>query len=200
MVLYIVLAAGVAFSLLTVAFFYFRKSRASAKCSSCGAPSRFGYSSHAESPSNEIVPLCLACMSTKLRDDYQKYSGRALVIEPIAGLPTYVFQPKSTWADSKLLDDLSRLASNREASCEECGSNSRFLWITANGLLPSNFSQVLSNGLSQTLLRWGNAEPRSLCGACCVASIVKTIEARDLSFLEVCSPRSEDGFVIPMAY
>jgi hypothetical protein len=192
--------AVIIFLALLAAVLYFRKQRASAECSSCGSPSQFGYSTQAESEPSQIARLCLTCLTTRLRDDYKKYEGRALVIEPAAGLPCYVFQPKSKWADFKLAKDLTTLVSGMESTCRDCSSVAHFLWITSNGLIPSSFSRVLSDGLSQTLLCWGNDQPYAVCSQCCVALIVKTIQARSLTFLEVCAPRSEDGFVIPMGY
>ena len=35
---------------------------------------------------------------------------------------------------------------------------------------------------------------------CCLALIKETIENHNLTFLEVCGPRSEEGVVIPMGY
>jgi|SRR5215472_7769151 len=185
---------------LAAPFLYLRKRRRYAKCSECGLPSQFGYLNHAESEANQIVQLCLACLSKRLREDYEGYLGRALVIEPAADLPCYVFQGKSKWLDSGLVADLAALVSSTEDICGHCGAEAHFLWITANGLLPTNFSELLSNGLSQTLLRWGNDKPCPMCAKCCVALILSTIEKRSLKFLEVCAPRFEDGFVMPMAY
>ena len=192
--------AVIVFLVLVAAVLYFRKNRPPAKCSGFGSPSQIGYSNHAESERSQIAQLCLTCLTAKLRNDYQRYEGRALVIEPAAGLPCYVFQPKSKWAGFKLSEDLTTLFSNNDDTCRHCNSKAHFLWLTSNGLVPSNFSQVLSDGISQTLLCWGNGKPYPVCGQCCVASIVKTMESRGLTFLEVCAPRSEDGFVIPMGY
>jgi hypothetical protein len=47
-----------------------------------------------------------------LSEDYRGYAARALVIEPAADLPGYVFQPKSKWAGSKLAGDLTTLLAN----------------------------------------------------------------------------------------
>ena len=193
-------AVIVVFLALAAVFLYSRKRRPPAICSGCGSPSQFGYSKQAESEASQVVRLCLTCLKAKLRDDYQEYAGRALVIEPAADLPCYVFQPKSKWANSKLAVELTELVSGMQDTCRHCGSKARFLWLGSKGLLPSNFSQVLSDGLSQTLLLWGNDKPYPMCSQCCVASIAKALESRKLTFLEVCAPRIEDGFVIPMAY
>lgn len=185
---------------LSAALLYFWKRRPPPRCANCGSPSQFGYSEHAESEANQIVRLCFNCLAAKLRDDYDAYAGHALVIEPAADLPCYVFQPKSKWGDTKLGEDLTKILSNRDDACRCCALQARFLWVTSKGLLASNFSEVLSDGISLTLLRWGNDSPLPLCSKCCVESIKKTIESRRLTFLEVCAPRSEDGLVIPMAY
>lgn len=191
---------GLLIAVLAAAAIYFRKRQVHAKCADCGSPSQFGYSHRAESDAKDIVKLCLACLTTKLHNDYQRYEARALVIEPAANLPCYVFQPQSKWADSKLMKETSVLLSNMQKTCGHCESKANFLWMTSQGLLDSNFDEVLTEGLSQTLFRWGNDPPSAICGECCVKQIVKTIESNGLTFLEVCSPHAEDGFVIPMGY
>ena len=179
---------------------YLRRRRAHAKCSNCGSASQFGYSREAESASDDIVRLCLACLTSKLTDDYRGYGARALVIEPAADLPCYVFQPKGKWAGSKLAEDLTTLLINMKDACRNCGSPANFLWVTSNGLLPSTFARVFSEEPLLTLLRWGNDQPFPVCAPCCLALIKKSIEDHGLTFLEVCGPRSEDGVVIPMGY
>jgi hypothetical protein len=179
---------------------YLRRHQTYAKCSNCGAQSQFGYSRQAESEGSDIVRLCLPCLVAKLRDDYRNYAARALVIEPAADLPCYVFQPKNKWSGSKLAEDLTTLLGNMEDACSHCRSHANYLWVTSNGLLPSTFDQIFSEGLSQTIFKWGNQQPVSLCGPCCLAVVKKAIESRGLTFLEVCGPRSQDGIIIPMGY
>jgi hypothetical protein len=125
----------VALIALVAAILYVRKRRAQGKCSGCGSPSHFGYSDHAESKASEIVRLCLTCLKARLLDDYQAYEKCALVIEPAADMPCYVFQPKSKWADSKLAEDLTAIFTDVENTCRHCGSAAHFLWLTSNGLL-----------------------------------------------------------------
>ena len=149
---------------LVAAALYLLRHRPRAKCSNCGSASQFGYSREAESASDDIVRLCPACLTSKLSEDYRGYAARALVIEPAADLPGYVFQPKSKWAGSKLAGDLTTLLANMKDNCRNCGSRANFLWVTSNGLLPSMFAQVFSEGPSRTLLRWGNDQPFSVCG------------------------------------
>ena len=180
--------------------FYRLRSRSTRRCVNCGAPSRFGYSKHAESARKDIVPLCLKCLAARLDEDYQTQRSRALVIEPAANLPCYVFQPNSKWEGSRLADETAVLISNLSGACRHCERKASFLWTTSRGLLGSNFEAVFSEGFSQTLRIWGNPEPYPVCGACCARLIVQALEARNLSFLEICGPASEDGFVISMGY
>ena len=194
------IAIVVALAVLLAAALYLRSHRTHAKCSACGAPSQFGYSHEAESDARDIIRLCLACLVSKLSDDFRNYAARALVVEPAADLPCYVFQPKSKWADSELAADLTIVLASMEDTCRRCGSRANFLWVTSNGLQPSTIEQFLSAGPSRTLFQWSNAQPISVCGPCCLALIKKTIENRNLTFLEVCGPRSEDGLILPMGY
>jgi len=190
--------AGILIAVSVVLYLRWRRSHGT--CASCGSSSQFGYSNEPESKAEDIVKLCFNCLAAKLADDYMRYESKALVIEPAAGFPCYVFQPKSKWADAKLAKDVTEMVSKPDETCNQCGSNAHYLWVASNGLNPATFEQVLSNGLSETLLRWGNPHPMSLCGRCCAKSVAKSIKERGLSFLEVCSPRSEDGYVIPMGY
>jgi hypothetical protein len=194
------IAAAVLLVVGAVAALYLRNHRTLAKCSTCGALSQFGYSRQAESSAGDIARLCLGCLMAKLTGDFRRYAARALVIEPAADLPCYVFQPESKWANSKLTEELTTLLANMESTCRQCGSNANFLWITSNGLRPSTLDHVFSEGPSQTLLRWGNARPYSVCGKCCLGLIQKAIESRGLTFLEVCGPGSENGVILPMGY
>lgn len=186
--------------LVVAARFLLRKGALSSKCASCGSHSRFGYSERAESSADQIVRLCTKCLDVKLREDYRQYRRHAVVIEPAADFPCYVFQTKSGLSDA-FGADLATLFSNANAACHACGSTSvNFLWLASKSLTPTNFSQVWSAGISQTLLRWGNDSPQTLCGECCASLIMKTIETNGLTFLEVCAPRDEDGIVLPMGY
>lgn len=197
-VLIVVILVGI---LIVAAMALSLRNRQSHKtCANCGSPSEFGYSHEAESELENIVNLCFTCLVKKMTDDYKNYEGRALVIEPAAGFPCYVFQTNSKWPDSKLAKEVAEMFSATDEACNHCGVNAHYLWVSSKGLNPSTFEQVLSNGLSKTLLRWGNPRPMSLCGRCCVKSIAKAIEEHRLTFLEVCSPRSANGFVIPMGY
>ena len=141
------IAIIVALAMLLAAALYLRSQRTHAKCSTCGAPSQFGYSREAESNAGDIIRLCLACLVAKLSDDFRNYAARALVVEPAADLPCYVFQPKSKWADSKLAADLTIVLASMEDTCRRCGSRANFLWVTSNGLQPSTIERFFSEGL-----------------------------------------------------
>jgi len=179
---------------------YLRRHGKTRPCVSCGAPSRFGFSNHAESAMEDIARLCLNCLKMKLADDYTRFRARALVIEPAANLPCYVFQPSSEWKDRKLAQETDKLLSKMETTCHQCGAKANFLWLTSNGLTKDNAKNMFTKGVLETLLQWGNSLPYSVCGQCCVDLICKSIERQSLTFLEVCGPRSEDGFVLPMGY
>lgn len=148
----------------------------------------------------DIARLCLNCLKMKLADDYAQFEAHALVIEPTANLPCYVFQPSSKWKDSKLAEETGKLLSNMETTCHQCGGKANFLWLTSKELTETNAEKMFTEGVSETLLRWGNGPPCSVCGRCCVDAICKSIENQNLTFVEVCGPRSEDGFVLPMGY
>ena len=193
------LIGGVA-TFLFLAIVYFRMHKKPAKCVLCGLPSRFGYSVQAESARKDIARVCLNCLKTKLVAEYEKFEARALVIEPAPAFPCYVFQPNKKWNDYKLPEETERLLSNMKSACHRCGARANFLWVTANGLRGDNVEMVFTQGIAETLLRWRNESASSVCGRCCVDLIFQTIENRQLAFLEVCSPRSENGFVIPMGY
>jgi hypothetical protein len=179
---------------------YLRRHRKTRACVKCGAPSRFGFSNHAESALKDITQVCLNCLKTNLADDYAQFEARALVIEPAANFPCYVFQPNSKWRDQKLGEEVDILLSKMGKTCHHCGADANFLWLTSNGLLENNAEKLFAEGVSSTLARWGNDPPCSVCARCCVDLICKSIERQRLVFLEVCGPRSEDGFVLPMAY
>jgi hypothetical protein len=193
------LIGGIA-ALLLLAVIFFGRRRKTANCVSCGLPASFGYSAQAESARKDIIAVCLNCLRSKLAADYEKFEARALVIEPAPAFPCYVFQPNKKWKDCKLSEELEALLSNMKSACHRCGASAHFLWVTANGLRPDNAEQVFAKGIAETLLLWGNSSPSSVCARCCVELISQGIETRQLRLVEVCSPRSENGFVIPMGY
>ncbi len=175
-------------------------SRKPASCAECGAPAGLGYSLHAESDRNDISSRCLSCLKAKLEADYAQFDHRALVIEPAANFPCYVFQPNSRWEGYKLMRDAQDILSRMQDSCYRCGAIARFLWLTSSGLQPDKQDELFSKGIKEALFRWGNRPPHPVCARCCVNLICDSIEANRLTFLEVCSPRTEDGVVLPMGY
>ena len=175
-------------------------SRKPASCVNCGSPAGFGYSLHAESDRNDISSMCLGCLKTKLAADYAQFNKRALVIEPAANLPCYVFQPRSRWEDSTLMRDVRDMLTKMQDSCDRCGAKANFQWLTSSGLKLGTLDELFVKGVAGTLLHWGNRTPYSVCGRCCVNLICESIQRQHLGFAEVCGPRSEDGLVLPMAY
>ena len=173
-------------------------------CAVCGAKSSYGYSDHAEEDADKIKPLCLTHMISALENDYQRFQGRVVVIEPAAGPPCYVFQPIEEWKqafkDSKIADDVSSLLAKMDTKCHDCGQLANYLWVESSGLTGDNFGETLDKGVSATLLHQ-NPAPISLCPKCCVKRIARALETKHLSYLEVCAPKGNaDGFVIPMGY
>ncbi len=173
-------------------------------CSVCGGPSSCGYSDHAEEDPDKIKPMCLSHLISELNSAYQSFRGRAVVIEPAAGPPCYVFQPVEEWRqafkDSKISDDVSSLLSKMDTKCHDCGQTANYLWVEAKELTGDNFGETLDKGVSATLLPH-NPVPISLCPKCCASWVTKALESKHLSYLEVCAPKgSADGFVIPMGY
>jgi hypothetical protein len=195
---FIVVLVAIAIAVALLA--YRRKRQSHGTCVNCGAPSDFGYSREPETRAEDIVKLCLTCLAAKMKNDYERYEGRALVIQPASGFPCYVYQTNSRWAGSRLAKESHEMCSGPDETCNQCGAKAQYFWVTSNGLNPANLEQLLSDGLEHTLLQWGNAHAIPLCAGCCVQSITKTIADRRLRFYEVCSPRSEGGFVVPMAY
>jgi hypothetical protein len=166
----LLIAMGSIVAIAALLFFYRLRSRSVRPCADCGAPSRFGYSKHAESAREDIVPVCLKRFVVRLTDDYKGYRSRALVIEPAANLPWYVFQSNSKWRGYKLAEETEELVERLSSTSRHCERDANFLWVTSKGLVGPNFEAV------------------------------QTLETRDVSFLEVCGPSSEDGFVISMGY
>lgn len=184
--------------------FKFFKSRSplAKPCSNCGAPSRFGYSEHAESALHEIDPLCLDCLKPRVSADYSQFLHGAVVIQPLAAPPVYVFLPLDMWqaGNTGLCEDVERLLGSMDEACRECKAPAQYAWIESQGLTPETFASVLDQGFSTTLLP-RNPPPVSVCADCCVTRIISTLGASDLSNLEVCGPRgAAQGFVLPMAY
>jgi hypothetical protein len=197
---------GCAAALILILLLVTRKTKSpfGRACAVCGAEPRYGYSEHAEEVSEKIRPMCLKCLVSQLEKDYEGYAGRAIVVQPAAGPPCYVFQTMKGWREhfkeSKIADDGLSLLATMEPRCHECGLKAKYLWIESRDLTGDNFGECLDRGFSETLLRH-NPKPVSLCAGCCVKRIAQDLELKHLSYLEVCAPRGTDeGFVIPMGY
>jgi len=152
---------------------FLRRRRRSRPCANCGGQSLFGYSTHAESAMKDITPLCFNCLKIKLAEDYANFGGRALVIQPAADFPCYVFQPNGKWKDSKLVEETGTFLSKMEKTCRHCRASAQFLWLTSNGLVENSAGKVFGAGISETLLRWGNDLPCSVCSRLCRAYLQK---------------------------
>jgi hypothetical protein len=173
-------------------------------CSVCQGKSQFGYSDHAEAEFGKIRPMCLPCLISQLQKDYASYGGRAVIVEPAEGPPVYVFHEAAKWSrafeKSKIAEDVIRLLVGIQSKCHDCGQKASFLWVESNGLDDKSFIDTLDKGLTETLLP-KNPSPASLCGGCAVRRTQRTLERKQLSYLEVAPPKgTADGFVIPMGY
>jgi hypothetical protein len=138
---------------------YLRNRRSPNICANCGSPSQFGYSHEAESEIEDIVNLCLPCLVRKLTDDYGRYEGRALVIQPAPGLPCYVFQSSSRWPDSKLAKEVAEMFSATDEACSQCGSN-HYLWISSKGAKSVNSCAGLIKWAVRDTFTVGKSSPR----------------------------------------
>jgi hypothetical protein len=127
-----------------------------------------------------------------------------MIVEPIEGAPVYVFQSlpalQSAFRESPLPSEVESLLREMEPSCRDCGSQPAFVWLGSDGVTCNTFLAVLERGLNATLLQH-NPAPVALCAMCCVVRIGRALTLRDLSYIEVCSPRgTSPGIVLPMAY
>jgi len=184
-------------------FFKKRKTSAISCCSFCGNESRSGYSEYPRDIKKNR-PVCIKCLVSRLEDDYSDFSGRAVVFQPISGTIGYFFHRIKDWEksfrESKIDDDARSYLLRMDTACHGCGQRANFLWIGSNGLTKYNFGNILKKGFAETLLPM-NPTPISLCGRCCVTRIAKELEEKEITYLEVVTPKgTEDGFVMPMAY
>jgi len=183
----VIAALGAAFLRLT------RKKLENKLCADCGAPAMHGYSKTAESASEDIVPLCLRCLLQRLDEDFCTYDGRAVVIQPVAELPCYIFRPKSDW-DESLRTEMDTLLAGLQNHCSSCTNPARYLWVNALEAVPvANLPKL---GITHTLLAPKSARPISLCARCAVQRIARSFAGQEAGYVEVCGPRgSEDGLV-----
>ena len=137
-----------------------------------------------------LRPFCLACLKRSLSSDYGAFRSRAVVIEPVAGAPVYVFQSLPGWQSafgkSQMVSYVEALLSQMQPQCQHCGSDARFIWIDSERLTSDMFSEVADKGLNATLLQ-GSSRPVALCATCCVERIVHALETRGLSYISKCA-------------
>jgi hypothetical protein len=175
-----------------------RKKLANKLCAGCGEPAMHGYSKTAESPPEDIVPLCVPCLLGRLDEDYCTYDGRAVVIQPVAELPCYVFRPKSDW-DEQLRAELDTLLAGLQNQCSSCTNPARYLWV--NALEAGPVAKLPKMGITHTLLAASGARPISLCARCSVQRIARSFAGQEAGYVEVCGPRGgEDGLVTAIGY
>jgi len=170
-----------------------RKKHPSKVCAECGKPSANGYSKTAKSEANEIVPLCVDCLLRRLDEDYTIYDGRAVVVQPVAELPCYVFRPVAEWSET-VRNDVESILAGIEARCHSCGQETRYAWV--NALEPGPVAKLPDLGIRHTLLTGAGAHAIGLCARCTVTRIGHSLTAQEGGYLEICGPRgSEDGVV-----
>lgn len=187
-----------------LSLFRHRQSPLHRPCAGCGGPSQFGYGEHPETKLAALRPLCLPCLKSCLSADYDTFENHAVIVEPVEGAPVYVFQSLPAWqsafSESPIPREVEALLSEMEPSCRDCGCRPAFIWLGSDGLTSDNVLAILERGLYATLLQHNQA-PVALCATCCVVRIVRALALRDLSYIEVCSPRgTSPGIVLPKAY
>ena len=166
-------------------------------CAECGRPSAHGYSKTAESGAAEIVPFCADCLMRRLDEDYSTYKGRAIVVQPVAELPCYVFRPSSYWSEA-VRRDLDSILAGPKARCQSCGEQAQYAWV--NALEPGPVAKLPKLGIRQTLLAGAGAHPVPLCAKCAVKRIGHSLSAQEGGYVEICGPQgSEDGVVSGLA-
>ena len=201
---YIFIGGGVLAIVVVFALRSLRRHSDHAHCVYCGSPSVYGYSLHPETLPERSQPLCRACLVGQLEKDYREFSGNAVVIQPADRPPVYVFQTLAEWKlafpTSRIADDVDNLLCSLCDQCALCRSRAKFLWVHSTGMNADNFEDTLDSGISDTLLKQ-NPNTEALCAGCCVQRIERELVDKDISYLEVCSPRGScNGFVIPMGY
>jgi len=174
-----------------------RKKHPPKVCAQCGKGSSYGYSKVAETGDGDIIPLCVDCLLQRLDADYLTYDGRAVVVQPVAELPCYLFRPKADWGEA-VRSDLEFVLAGLEERCHSCGEEARYAWL--NALEPAPVAKLPKVGIRQTLLTAGT-RPVALCARCTVRRIGHSLSVQEGGYLEVCGPQgSEDGVVCGIGY
>jgi len=195
----LILLVGAVIAALGAAILRFTRKKLENKlCARCGSPATHGYSKTAESAPDDIVALCVPCLLERLDEDYCTYDGRAVVIQPVAELPCYVFRPKSSWGDP-LRSELDTLLAGLQHHCASCTNPARYVWV--NALEAGPVASLPAIGITHTLLATTANRPLSLCARCCVKRIARSFAGQEAGYVEVCGPRgSEDGLVTAIGY
>ena len=174
-----------------------RKKHPAKRCAQCGKPSSHGYAKAEPEPS-ETAPLCVDCLLRRLDEDYCTYDGRAVVVQPVAELPRYVFLPTADWKEA-VRNDVDFLLAGLQTHCHSCGQPARYVWV--NALEPGPVAKLPELGIQHTLLAGGKVHPVSLCAQCTVKRIGHSLREQEGGYLEICGPRGDaDGLVSGAGY
>lgn len=194
----LILAAAVALGCAAVLSIISRRKHKAKACAQCGQRSSHGYSRAGKAGQNDTMPLCVACLLKRLDEDYCTYDGRAVVVQPVAELPCYVFRPNADWCEA-VRNDAEGILASLEAQCRSCGQPPRYAWI--NALEAAPVAKLPSLGIRQALLTVASAHPVALCARCTVRRIEHSLTAQEGGYLEICGPYgSSDGVVAGMGY
>jgi len=175
-----------------------RKKHPAKCCAQCGKPSSHGYANAAEPEPIKTAPLCVDCLLRRLDEDYCTYDGRAVVVQPVAELPRYVFRPKADW-NGAVREDVDFLLAGLQTHCHSCGQPARYVWV--NALEPGPVAKLPELGVQRALLAVGKAHPVSLCAKCTVTRIGHSLREQEGGYSEICGPRGDaDGVVSGMGY
>lgn len=193
----ILIAAAVA-GLGLLGFWILRRRPKHQQCARCKNPAPYGYSKAAESDLKDIVQLCRSCLIAALQEDYTRYTHRAAVVQPVGGLPCYVFRPRGDWS-KELQNELDSILAKLGSSCSSCGSPAHYLWFDC-ALDPGSAAEIPERGLRQTLSSQASS-PAPQCGTCCVKRISQALQKQAVGYLEICGPHGDhEGLVIAMGY
>ncbi|MGB9234080.1 MAG: hypothetical protein WCC04_06670 [Terriglobales bacterium] len=192
------LAAGLALIAAAILRVTTAKKHPVKACAQCGKRSSHGYSKSREADASDTVPLCVDCLLRRLDEDYSAYAGHAVVVQPVAELPCYVFRPKVEWSEA-VKNDLELILAGVQTHCHSCGLKARYAWV--NALEPGPVAKLAELGIKQTLLRGATTQPVALCAKCTVKRIGNSLSAQEGGYLEICGPRGkEDGMVSGIGY
>ncbi len=167
-------------------------------CAQCGKRSSHGYANAAEPEPIETAPLCVDCLLRRLEEDYRTYNGHAVVVQPVAELPRYVFRPTADWSEA-VRKDADFLLAGLQTHCHSCGQPARYVWV--NALEPGPVAKLPELGVQRTLLAGGKTHPVTLCAQCTMKRIGHSLREQEGGYSEICGPRGdEDGVVSGIGY